>query len=98
MSFNFDFGVFPAGPPQSVSEIYPLLGFEPSLEYDPKKTILILACRVHTAGVLKNPSVGFCSLQHIQPADYVGTGYGSPVMNGSGVCLPPWRSSSHPAS
>jgi hypothetical protein len=34
MSFNFDFEVFPVKPPWFVAKIYPLLGFDPLLEYE----------------------------------------------------------------
>lgn len=56
------------------SEIYPLLDFEPSLECDPKTTIPVLICRVHTTELPESPLLEFPSLKHIQPEDYVGTG------------------------
>lgn len=94
MSFNFDSGVFPDGPPQIVSEIYPLLGFEPSLECDPKTTIPVLITRANAVNFRGSPLLEFHSLKHIQPDDFISTGNASPVRNACRVWLPSWRSSS----
>lgn len=55
-------------------EIYSLLGFEPSLECDPKTTIPILIDRVHTVEVLRSPLVEFLSLKHIQLDNFISVG------------------------
>jgi hypothetical protein len=40
LSFNFDFEVFPAKPPRFVAGIYPLLGFDPLIEFCTKISYL----------------------------------------------------------
>jgi hypothetical protein len=88
MPLTLTLGFFLSGRLRFNSEIYPLLGFESSLECDPKTTILILINRVHTVEVLRSPLLEFFSLKHMQPENFIGTGDASPVRNKFRVWLP----------
>jgi hypothetical protein len=48
-----------------LAKIYPLLGFEPLIEYAPETPTSIPTYYVHITRSLENPLLGFFSLQHM---------------------------------